>query len=316
MRRQEFIAALGGTAVWPMVARAQPRSPQVIGFLDSSAPTEPRRRLDVDPFLRGLAETGFVEGRNVTIEYRWSNDHPSLLSGLAADPVHRQVAVIVTQSTSQAALTAKAATQTIPIVYRPSSNVTGVTFLSTTLGPKPFGLLRDILPSATLIGVLANSKDWGNQKAFDDSVANIRTAAKSYGCELVLFNAGTDQQIEGAFDAIVQRRIAALLVNADAFLSARRDKIFSSAARHAIPTMYSNREDVRGGGLMSYGVELLEYYRQAGSFTGRILKGAKPADLPVIQPTKFELVINLTTAKALGLTIPGPLLATADEVIQ
>jgi putative tryptophan/tyrosine transport system substrate-binding protein len=177
-------------------------------------------------------------------------------------------------------------------------------------------LLRDVLPSATLIGLLANANDWGNQKAFDDSVANTRTAAESLGRELVLFNAGTDQQIEDAFDAMVQRRIAALLVNPDAFLSARRDKIVSLAARYAIPAMYSNRENVRGGGLMSYGVELSESYRQAGSYTGRILKGAKPADLPVLQPTRFEFVVNLKTAAALGLDLPSGTLAIVDEVVE
>jgi putative ABC transport system substrate-binding protein len=303
---------------------------QVIGLLNgvSFEAYAPR----IAAFRGGLNERGFVEGQNVSVIYRSANGQDDQLSVLASDLVSRRVTVIVAIGGEAAALAAKKTTAVIPIVFatggdaladglvdslnRPSSNVTGVTFLSTTLGLKRLGLLRDVLPSATLIGLLANSGDWGNRKAFDDSMAEVRTGAKTLGRELVVFDAGTDQRIEGAFEAMVQRRIAALLVNADAFLSARKEKIVSLAARYAIPTMYSNRENVRGGGLMSYGVELSELYRQAGSYAGRILKGAKPADLPVLQPTRFEFVINLNTAKALGLTIPETLLATADEVIQ
>jgi putative tryptophan/tyrosine transport system substrate-binding protein len=330
VKRREFIAGLGAAAVWPPVARAQRGELPVIGLLNgvSFEAYAPR----IAAFREGLKERGFVEGQNVSVIYRSANGQDDRLPALASDLVSRRVTVIVAIGGEAAPLAAKKATATIPIVFatggdaladglvdslsRPSANVTGVTFLSTTLGLKRLGLLRDVLPSATLIGLLANSNDWGNRKAFDDSMADVSTGAKSLGSELFVFDAGTDQRIEDAFEAMVQRRIAALLVNADAFLSARKEKIVSLAARYAIPTVYSNRENVRGGGLMSYGVELSELYRQAGSYTGRILKGAKPADLPVLQPTRFEFVVNLKTATALGLDLPSGILAIADEVVE
>jgi putative ABC transport system substrate-binding protein len=326
MRRREFIAGLGSTVAWSAVVRAQPRSPQVIGFLDSSAPTEPRRRLDVDPFLRGLAETGFVEGRNVTIEYRWANDQPTLLSDLAADLVHRQVAVIVTQSTSQAALTAKAATQTIPIVFRigadpvgaglvtnlarPDANVTGFTSLTIQLAAKRLELLRALVPAAKSIALLFNPTNTFNESR------EMLIAAGQLGLRPILLTVTHPGEFEAAFATLVKERGDALLVGLDPLFNANRGQIISLAARHKLPAMYISRDAVLDGGLISYGDFILEVVRSVGVYTGRILKGEKPADLPVQQSAKVELVVNLKTAKALDLTVPETVLATANEVIE
>jgi putative ABC transport system substrate-binding protein len=323
MRRREFIAGLSGAAVaWP--ARAQQPAVPVIGLLSGVSFESFADR--VAAFRQGLMEIGFVEGRNVAIEYRSADGRYERAPALAADLFRRQVAVIVAigggGTMSQAA---KAVTSTIPIVFatggdatslvrsigRPEANVTGVAFNNTILGPKRLGLMRDLIPGGTSIGYLDRST-----RNFEADVRDLLEAAGINGQKLVVSTASTAQDIDIAFAAIVQQRLAGLVVSNDAFLSARRDQIVALAARHAVPTIYGNREHVRAGGLLSYGAELHDVYRWTGVYTGRILKGEKPADLPVMQPTKFELVINLKTAKALGLTIPETLLATADELIQ
>jgi len=329
MRRREFIAGLGGAAAWQLAARAQQPALPVIGLLNGVSFEAYANR--VAAFRQGLNEVGFVEGQNVAIEYRSADGHPERLPALAADLVRRQVGVIVAIGGDTSPRAAMAETASIPIVFatggdalaerlvaslsRPTENVTGVTFLNGTLGPKRLQLLCEALRGCPNLAFLASSKDYAGG-FFEVSAANLRAAARSLGRELVVFDVDTEQAIDSAFAAMAQQRIAALVVSPDAFLNSRRDQIVKLAAHHSIPAMYSNREYVPAGGLMSYGVELYALYRQAGVYAGRILKGAKPADLPVIQPTKFELVINLKAAKALNFEFPTLIRALADEVIE
>ena len=326
MIRREFITLLGGAAAaWPLAARAQQPAMPVIGFLNSGSP-EPYRQL-VATFRQGLSETGYVEGQNLAIEYRWAEGAYDRLPMLASDLVRQQVAVIFAGA-PPAVLAAKAATKTIPIVFtsggdpvelglvsslnRPGANITGVSFLVNELGAKRVELLHDLVPTATLIGFLANP----TCPSFEAETKDTHKAAQALRLQLYVFNARNEREIETAFANFAQRRVSALLVGTDSLFLTRRDQLVALAARLAIPTMYSLREYVVAGGLMSYAPSLADVYRQAGIYTAKILKGAKAADLPVLQPTKFELVINLKTAKALGLTVPFIMQMTADEVIE
>jgi putative ABC transport system substrate-binding protein len=327
LKRRNFITLLGAAAtVWPLAARAQQPAMPVIGFL-STALSGPSAYL-VAGFRRGLEEAGFVEGRNVAVEYRWAEGQYERVAALLADLIHRQVAVIVTAGGETSAAAAKAATATIPIVFnigsdpvklglvaslaRPGGNATGVNLFTAELVEKRLSLLRDLIPAATRVAVLVNPN-------FTPAVVNAReseAAAQTIGKTVAIFNASSDTEIETAFAEIVQARSGALLVGADPFFNSRRDLIVALASRHAIPAMYEWREFVEAGGLISYGTSLVEGYRQQGIYAGRILKGEKPADLPVVQLSKFELVLNLKTAKALGLTISDNMLTLADEVIE
>jgi putative tryptophan/tyrosine transport system substrate-binding protein len=325
MKRRAFITLLGGAA-WPLAARAQqPRLP-VIGFLNSGFPAE--RASFVAAFRQGLKETGYVEGRTVAIEYRFAEGHYDRLTSLASDLVDHQVAVIAATGDTVSALAAKRATSTTPIVFviggdpvkeglvasfnRPGGNITGVSVISSALVSKHFELLHELVPQATVVGVLLNS---GNPNA-NFELSDLQSAARSMGLRVVVVRADTESGIESAFASLVQQHAAALLVEPDAFFLDRREQLVALAAHQAIPTIYSRREAPAVGGLISYGTNFAEVYSQAGVYVGRILNGTKPADLPVMQPTKFELVINSKTAKTLGLTVPDKLLALADEVIE
>jgi putative ABC transport system substrate-binding protein len=327
MRRRNFITLLGGAAVaWPLAAHAQQPTTPVIGFLSARSPAEAASVLAA--FRQGLGETGYFEGKNVAIEYRWAEGQYNRLPALAAELVSHQVTVITATGGEPSALAAKAATATIPIIFtlggdpvaaglvaslnRPGGNLTGMTIMALQMGPKRLELLRQLLPNATAMTMLINP-------AFPTTSAEARElqdAARSLGLQINVQNASTESQIDTAFTTIVQQRASALIVAGDPFLLGQRDQLVRLAARHAIPTMYFLREFVEAGGLMSYGPNIANEYRQAGVYTGRVLKGEKPADLPVMQPTKFDLVINLKTTKALGLTMPQNLLVAADEVIE
>jgi putative ABC transport system substrate-binding protein len=326
MRRREFIAGLAGAAASPLAARAQQRVLPVIGYLGTQSADSDYKNFTV-PFLQGLNETGYVDGQNVAIEYRWADNQVDRLPELAADLVRRRVAVIVA-NTTPAALAAKAATATIPIVFvtggdpvalglvaslnRPGANVTGSAQLAADLAPKRLQLLRDLIANAALFGVLADPAFPPTQS----TIADLQAAAPKLGLRLAVVNASTDRDLETAFASFSQQRVDAVLVGDSTFYPRRTEQLAALVARHALPAIYPFREHVLAGGLMSYGGSLGYFYHQSGIYTGRILKGEKPADLPVEQATKIDLVINLKTAKALGLTIPETLLATADEVIQ
>ncbi len=326
MKRREFILALGGAAAWPLGARAQQPAMPAIGFLGGSSLTE--RRPLLAAFRQALTEAGFVEGQNVAIEYRWAKGRYDQLPTLATELVQRQVAVIAATGGSMSAQAAKAATSTIPIVFnlgvdpvklglivsfnRPGGNVTGVNTLSPALEAKRLGLLREMVPQAATIAVLLNPT---NPDA-DLQQRDIQTAATAMGQHLRIFNASSEADVEAAFVGIVQQRADALLVGNLVFFVNRREQIVALAARHAIPAIYTFRIFAESGGLMSYSTDLVEVYRQIGFYVGRVLKGEKPAELPVVQPTKFEFVINLKTAKALGIRISDNLLSLADEVIE
>jgi len=326
LKRREFITLLGGAAAaWPVAARAQQPAMPVIGYLNLGSPESDTRRLT--GLRRGLNQSGYVEGRNLVIEYRWAGNQADRLPALAADLVQLRVAVIVAAGVLPA-LAAKAATTNIPIVFlvgadptqlglvaslnRPGGNLTGVNVFVGELGAKGLALLHELIPSATTIGFLENP----NNPVLELTTRDVLAAAPVVGLKIQILKASTDREIDAAFASLVQARTGALLVGGDIFFNNRIERLVELAARHAIPTMYLTREFVAAGGLISYGISLTEQYRQVGLYTGRILKGEKPADLPVIQATKLELIINLKTAKALGLQIPDRLLALADEVIE
>jgi putative ABC transport system substrate-binding protein len=318
--------ALGAAAAaWPLWARAQDAVP-VIGFLNGQS-AESYAHL-VAAFHRGLKETGYVEGQNVRIEYRWGNGLDAPLPGLASDLVERRVAVIVCGGTPLATLAAKSATSTVPIVFttgtdpmklglvdsfnQPGGNATGVSFLVNQLGGKRLELLHELLPKITTVAALVNP----NHPNAESDLRDVQQAAQVFGIQLVTVNASTESEINSAFDTFVQQGAGALIINADPFFNSRRDQITALAASHAMPAMYELREFVQAGGLISYGTSVTDAYRQAGVYAGRILRGEKPADLPVVQPTKFELAINLKAASMLGVTVPQTLLIAADEVIE
>jgi putative tryptophan/tyrosine transport system substrate-binding protein len=327
MRRRKFIARLGGVALaWSFGVRAQKSAIPVIGFLGSASPAQ--WASFVAAFRKGLNETGYVEGKNVAIEFRWAEGHYDRVPALAADLVGRQVAVIFATGAGGAAQAAKAATSTIPIVFtggdgvnaglvaslsHPGGNVTGINFFTNELMPKRLQLLHELVPNATVVAFIRNPSDptgTGESRA-----RSVQETARTLGLQLRLLRAANGQEIDAAFATFAQLRPGALLVDSDLFFNARREQFVSLAARYAVPTIYDVRDYVAAGGLMSYGASIAEAYRQAGVYAGRILNGAKPADLPVLQSTTFELVINAKTAKALGLTVPQSLLLRA-EVIQ
>jgi ABC-type uncharacterized transport system substrate-binding protein len=324
VRRREFITLLGGAAAWPLAAHAQRLAMPVIGFLDAASAGE--RASVVTAFRQGLNEAGFVEGRNVTIEFRWAEGQYDRLPELAADLVRRKVSVLATPGTGAAGLAAKTATATIPIVFgiagdpvkfglvasvnRPGGNATGINFFSTELVAKRMQLLRELLPKAHRIGLLVNPTDAAN----DSIPQDVEVAAG--GLQIVVLEASSIGEIDTAFESFVHEKVDALFVAPGAFFSARRVQLAVLGARHNLPTIQGTRQSVEAGGLMSYGTDTIDAFRQVGFYTGRILSGANPADLPVLQSSKFELVFNLGTARALGITIPPSLLALANEVIE
>ena len=328
MRRREFITLLGGAAAaWPLAARAQQPAMPVIGFLHGQSRDAYADRLR--GFHRGLKDSGYVEGENVTIVYRWGENQIDRLPALADDLVRRQVAVIAAAGGAAVILAAKAATTTIPIVFtiiddpvklglvaslaRPGGNITGINFLSGEVVAKRLELLRELVPAATRVAVLVNPT---NGVDAETTVRDVAAAALTIGFQIQVLNASTSREIETAFATFVREPPDALFVGPDPFFGGRRVQLATLATRHAIPTAYALRDYAEAGGLMSYGANVADAYRQVGDYAGRILKGAKPADLPVVQASKFELVINTVTARMLGLTVPPSLLARADEVIE
>jgi putative tryptophan/tyrosine transport system substrate-binding protein len=326
MRRREFIAGLGGAAAWPMVARAQQPAMPVIGFLNGASPVSFAPL--VAAFRQGLSDTGYVEDRNVTIEYHWAEGHYNRMPDMAADLVHRQVAVIAATGGDPSALAAMAATKTIPIVFsaggdpikrglveslnRPGGNITGVYFFTAEMEGKRVGLLHELVPTAATVAALVNP----TYPDFATQLEEVDEAARSLGLQVRILRASTEREIDMAFAAIAQLRAEAMVVCADPFFNSRRAQLVALAALHRLPAVYEQRVYVLAGGLMSYGTSITEAYHQVGIYTGRILKGEKPSDLPVVQSAKFEFVINLKTAKTLGLDVPPGLSARADEVIE
>jgi putative ABC transport system substrate-binding protein len=327
IHRREFITLLGGAAAWPLAARAQQPAMPVIGFLDPRPPDGMTER--VRAFRQGLKDTGIVEGENVLIEYRWAENRIDRLPALAADLVRRRVAVIAVPGGPDSALAAKAATSTIPIVFtvnedpvrlglvaslaRPGGNATGINFLSGELVAKRLELLRELVPGAARVAVLVNPTASTNAER---TLRDVEPAARAMGLQIHVLNASTGREIDAAFATFVRERPDALFVGSDALFISRRVQLANLASRHAVPATYPTRENAEVGGLMSYGSNIQDAWRQAGIYTGRILKGAKPSDLPVVQASKFELVINAQTARMLGLTVPDKLLVAADEVIE
>ena len=323
--RREFVTLLGGATVsWPLAARAQQSAMPVIGFLHNTSPDASTDRLR--GFRQGLKDTGFVEGENVAVEYRWADNQIDRLPALAAELVRRQVAAIVAAGGAEFA--AKAATATIPILFavaedpvrlglvasmaRPGGNLTGINFFTTELTAKRLSLLRELVPTATRVAVLVNPTG----PAAETTLRDVEAAARAIGLRAQVLNASTSREINVAFATFVRERPDSLFVFADPFFSGRRAQLVNLASHHSIPATYPGRQYPEIGGLMSYGSNLTDAWRQVGAYTGRVLKGAKPADLPVVQSSKFELVINAETARMLGLTVPPTLLSTADEVIE
>jgi putative ABC transport system substrate-binding protein len=327
VRRREFIGGLAGTAAWPLAVWAQQRVMPVIGFLSSRSAGE--SAIELAAFQRGLSEAGYAEGRNVTTEYRWAEGQYNRLPAMAADLIGRQVAVIVGAGGSAPAQASKAATAKIPIVFvsgsdnpvkdglvaslnRPGGNVTGISVITSALGPKRFELLHELIPTASVVGILLNP----NYGDADLQMRELQEAAGAIKLTIHRVNASTESDIDSAFASLSQLKVGALFIANDPFFTDRRHQIVALAAHNAMPVIYNNRLFVEDSGLISYGANFVDGYRQAGNYVGRILKGESPADLPVLQPTKFELVINLKTAKTLGLTVPLIMQMTADEVIE
>jgi putative tryptophan/tyrosine transport system substrate-binding protein len=327
LRRRDFISLLGGAAAWPLAARAQQSAMPVVGFVSSGTPESYAFLLTA--FRRGLHETGYIEGQSVAIEYGWTRGRYDLMPNLVADLLRRQVAVIAITGSAVAALAAKAATATVPIVFavsddpvklglvaslaRPGGNLTGVNFVNTELAAKRLALLRDLVPGTSRVAVLVNPTNVINAES---TLRDVEAAARAMGMHIQLINASTSSEINAAFASLGRDRPDALFVGGDTLFNARRIQLVNLASRHAIPATYADRVLPEVGGLMSYGTNLADTYRQLGIYVGRILKGARPADLPVVQASKFELVINAETARMLDLTVPPSLLAIADEVIE
>jgi putative ABC transport system substrate-binding protein len=327
MRRREFITLLGGAAVaWPVAVRAQQAAMPVIGFMSGRSPEDSSYL--VAAFRQGLSEGGFVEGRNVAIEFRWAGGEYERLPSLAAELVGRQVSILVAVGGDNSAVAAKRATSTIPIVFgmggdpiraglvhslnRPDRNATGFTLLTNQLEPKRVGLMHELLPSASLLGALLNP----DFLPAADQLRDIENATRAVNVELYVANANNDTELNAAFGWLVRQRVGAVLVTANPHFDTRRDQIIALAAQNKLPAFYHFREFATAGGLISYGPRITDGYQQAGIYVGRILKGSKPADLPVLQPTRFEFVINLKTANTLGLVVPNSMQLLADEVIE
>ena len=329
MQRREFIMLLGGAAaVWPLAARAQQSALPVVGYISAASAQSYAQQQQLSAFLKGLTEAGYVDGRDVTIEYRWAEDRIDRLPAMVADLIHRQVAVIAT-TTTPAALAAKVATTTIPIVFelggdpvqlalvpslnRPGSNVTGVTHTNQQLAPKRLQLLQELVPTASVMALLVSP---AYPTVAETNTKEVQAAARTLGLELHVLNAGTERDFDGVFTKLIQLRAGGLVIGGGAFLISWSEQLAALTVRHAVPAIFFGREFAVAGGLLSYGADIPDAYRLAGIYTGRVLKGERPADLPVQQATKVELIINLKTAKALGITIPNTLIGRADEVIE
>jgi ABC-type uncharacterized transport system substrate-binding protein len=326
MRRRAFISLLGGAAAWPLAVRAQQPLMPVIGLLGTASAAEWTDL--VAAFRQGLGQTGFFEGQNLRAEYLWADGQFDRLPALAAELVQHQVAVIVTTGSANSTRAAKVATATIPIVFvigtdpvklglvasfnRPGGNMTGVSWLAAALGAKQLELVTDLLPNATMIAMLVNP----DNTVSESELKEVQEVSRARGREIFGLRASSEREIDAAFATLIRQRVGALLVSSDSLFFARRDQLVTLAARHAVPAIYPVREYAAAGGLMSYGTRLSDAYRQVGVYTGRILKGEKPGDLPIVQASKVELVVNLKTAKSLGITLPLTLLGRTDEVIE
>jgi putative ABC transport system substrate-binding protein len=327
VKRRNFVRLLGAAAAWPLVARAQQSTLPVIGFLGATSPES--YATFVDGFQRGLKEAGFVDGENVSIVYHWAEGRYDRLPGLAADLVSRRVSVMVATGGLPSSLAAKQATDTIPIVFtlgsdpvkfgvvsslnRPNGNVTGVTLFAYLLDAKRVELMHELVPGAAVVTLLVNPNSPAQAKM---QYAEVEAAARKFGQQFAILRAGTEDEIDSAIATVAQTRSSVLLVSADPLFLSRREQLVALVTRHGIPSIYEWRQLAEAGGLMSYGIDLVDAYRQAGGYVGKIMRGAKPGDLPVLQPTKFEFVINLKAAKALGLSVPNTMLVAADQVIE